>query len=524
MPPLTIELTHDTGGNTSDLITSDGALTIGGQEAGATVEYSTDNGHTWAPSFTPQQGSNTVSVRQTDTAGNVSASTSLTFTFDDQIAAPSIDLKSSTDSGASATDDITNIHTPIITGSAEANSSVSITDETGKVIATGTANSNGIYQLTTSNITEGKHTLTVSSTDAAGNQSSASLPVEVDYTAPTVSKANLGHVSTHQPTFSGSVSLDTVSVDIVIKDGSTIIETLHATLDGKGGYTVDATNLPDQSYTAYIQATDKAGNATASGYAGTFDRFTVDTHASAPSISFESTGSDNIYNAVEVASGAANTITSTIHLPSDAQPKDTLTINGHPHLISHAEYLAKSVNVEVAPGASITASITDQYGNTSTVTNATAPNADTSVTPLQVSLTHDTGSDTSDLITNDGALTITGQEAGAAVEYSTDNGHTWTSSFTPQQGSNTVSLRQTDTAGNVSTSSSLSFTLDNTATAPSVSLTSDSGSSSSDKITNVGDLNVGGIEQGAKVEYSIDNGVHWSTQFTPTEGKKQRSS
>ncbi|MDC5819194.1 VCBS domain-containing protein [Vibrio europaeus] len=143
---------------------------------------------------------------------------------------------------------------------------------------------------------------------------------------------------------------------------------------------------------------------------------------------------------------------------------------------------------------------------------------DTVVAPLQVSLTHDTGNNSSDLITSDGSLTITGQETGATVEYSTDNGNTWTSSFTPQQGSNTVSVRQTDVAGNVSASSSLTFTLDNTATAPSVSLTSDSGRSSSDNMTNVGDLSIGGIEQGATVEYSTDNGVHWRTQFTPNEG------
>ncbi|OED67605.1 hypothetical protein A143_21460, partial [Vibrio splendidus ZS-139] len=513
--PLTIGLTHDTGSSTSDLITSDGALTITGQEAGATVEYSADNGQTWVSSFTPQQGSNTVSVRQTDAAGNVSASTSLTFTLDDQIAAPSIDLKSSTDSGSSSTDDLTNIHTPIITGSAEANSIISITDETGKVVATGTTNSNGIYQLTTSDIAEGKHTLTVSTTDVAGNQNSATLPIEVDYTAPTISKVNLKTETTHQPTFSGTVSLDTTSVDIVIKSGSTIVETLHATLDGKGGYTVDATNLPDRTYTAYIQATDKAGNTTASGYAGTFDRFTVDTHAAAPTISFESTGADNIYNAAEIASGAANTITSTIHLPSDVNPKDTLTINGHPHLITNAEYLAQSVNVEVAPGASISASITDDNGNTSIVTNATAPNADTNVATLQVSLTHDTGSDTSDLITNDGALTITGEEAGATVEYSTDNGHTWTSSFTPQQGANTVSVRQTDVAGNVSSPSSLSFTLDNVIAAPAVSLTVDSGDSHSDKLSNLGMLKVTG-ETGAEIEYSTDGGTSWTTSFNPT--------
>ncbi|MEZ8043174.1 VCBS domain-containing protein [Vibrio sp. 10N.237.312.C02] len=373
--PLQVSLTHDSGSSTSDLISSDGSLTITGQEAGASVEYSTDGGHIWTSSFTPQSGSNTVSVRQTDTAGNVSTPTSLTFTYDDQIAAPSIDLKASTDSGVSANDDLTNIHTPIITGTAEANSSISITDETGKVIATGTANSQGIYQLTTSDIAEGKHTFTVSSTDAAGNKSTASLPVEVDYTAPTISKVNLLTETTHQPTFSGSVSTDTVSVDIVIKDGTNVIETLHATLDGKGGYTVDATNLPDGHYTAYIQATDKAGNTTASGYSGEYNHFSVDTQASAPTISFESTGVDSIYSAAEVAAGAANTITSTIHLPADINPRDTLTINGQPHVITDAEILAKVVNVEVAPGAQVTASITDQVGNTSSVINATAPRA-----------------------------------------------------------------------------------------------------------------------------------------------------
>ena len=518
--PLQVSLTHDTGNNSSDLITSDGSLTITGQETGATVEYSTDNGNTWTSNFTPQQGSNTLSVRQTDIAGNVSTPTSLTFTYDAQTVAPSIDMKASTDSGVSTTDDLTNIHTPIITGTAEANSAISITDETGKVIATGTANSSGVYQLTTSDIAEGKHTLTVSSTDVAGNQSSASLPIEVDYTAPTISNVNLKTETTHQPTFSGTVSLDTTSVDIVIKSGSTIIETLHATLDGKGGYSVDATNLPDHSYTAYIQATDKAGNSTASGYAGTFDRFSVDTHASAPTISFESTGADNLYNATEVASGAASTITGTIHLPSDAHPKDTLTINGQSHQITDAEFLAKSVNIEVAPGASITASITDKNGNTSTVTNATAPSADITVAPLQVSLTHDTGGNSSDLITNDGSLTIAGQEAGATVEYSTDNGHTWTSSFTPQQGSNTVSVRQTDTAGNVSTETSVSFTLDNTVNAPAVTLLKDTGRHSintPDLITADSRLSIQ-TEAGAKVEYSNDGGHTWTTVFNPVEG------
>ncbi|MCG9751987.1 VCBS domain-containing protein [Vibrio brasiliensis] len=145
---------------------------------------------------------------------------------------------------------------------------------------------------------------------------------------------------------------------------------------------------------------------------------------------------------------------------------------------------------------------------------------DTGVTPLHVSLTHDTGSNSSDLITSDGSLTISGQEAGATVEYSTDNGHTWASSFTPQQGSNTVSVRQTDAAGNVSTETSVSFTLDNTVNAPTVSLRNDTGRHSfntPDLITADSRLSIQ-TEAGAKVEYSNDGGHTWTAVFNPVEG------
>jgi uncharacterized repeat protein (TIGR02059 family) len=61
-----------------------GALSVSGTEADATIEYST-NGTDWSSSFTPSEGSNTVYVRQTDVAGNVSSpSTAYTFTLDTQ--------------------------------------------------------------------------------------------------------------------------------------------------------------------------------------------------------------------------------------------------------------------------------------------------------------------------------------------------------------------------------------------------------------------------------------------------------
>ena len=84
-----------------------------------------------------------------------------------------------------------------------------------------------------------------------------------------------------------------------------------------------------------------------------------------------------------------------------------------------------------------------------------------------VALATDSGSSGTDHITNSGALTLSGIETGAIVQYSINNGQTWTSSFTAVEGANTVQVRQTDVAGNVSTATSFSFTLDTTApTAP----------------------------------------------------------
>uniref|UniRef100_UPI0004639AAA retention module-containing protein n=1 Tax=Tolumonas lignilytica TaxID=1283284 RepID=UPI0004639AAA len=156
-----------------------------------------------------------------------------------------------------------------------------------------------------------------------------------------------------------------------------------------------------------------------------------------------------------------------------------------------------------------TPTVSSQVSNTSSIT-ANIPGAPS------VALTSDSGSSNTDLITNNGALTVGNLENGATVEYSTD-GQTWSRSFTPVEGSNTVYVHQIDVAGNVSAASTLSFTLDTQIAAPSVALTSDSGSSNTDLITNNGALTVGNLENGATVEYSTD-GQTWSRSFSPVEG------
>ncbi|RRC97631.1 hypothetical protein EHS89_17525, partial [Amphritea balenae] len=115
--------------------------------------------------------------------------------------------------------------------------------------------------------------------------------------------------------------------------------------------------------------------------------------------------------------------------------------------------------------------ITDVNSNVSIDGPVFSFELDTVVAPPVVSLAGDSGVSGSDLITNDPALSISGVETDALVEYSTD-GVSWSSTeVTPVEGLNSIQVRQTDIAGNVSESTELVFTLDTAA--PSVTITTD---------------------------------------------------
>jgi len=404
---LGIALAHDTGNSATDLITKDGHLTLTHQETGATVEYSTDGGTTWTSSFTPQSGSNTVQVRQTDTAGNVSAPASLTFTLDNAVAAPTVALQ--TDSGVSSSDKITNDGHLVVTAK-EAGATVEYSTDGGQT------------WLNTFTPKEGVNHAQVRQTDTAGNVSPVtSFDFTYDTTKPIFT---INHtLDSNHPDYviSGTASTDTATMTVAIVDVKThkVIETLHPTIDAHGNWHITSSHLADGAYGLNVYGTDSAGN-----------------------------------------------------------------------------------HISQFRGA-----IHDTF------------NIDATVAQLGIALAHDTGNSATDLITKDGHLTLTHQETGATVEYSTDGGATWTSSFTPQSGSNTVQVRQTDSAGNVSTPTSLSFTLDNTVATPTLSLLKDSGVVTTDNITNKGGLTVGNTETGAKVEYSGDNGKTWDIlQPSPHEG------
>ncbi|MCC6778660.1 MAG: hypothetical protein IT537_18865 [Hyphomicrobiales bacterium] len=95
----------------------------------------------------------------------------------------------------------------------------------------------------------------------------------------------------------------------------------------------------------------------------------------------------------------------------------------------------------------------------------TLPSNTAPLSAPDVTLASDSGTSDNDHITNMGSLALSNLSNGASVSYSTDNGASWSNSFTPVEGLNTLLVRQTDAAGNTSPVTTFSFILDTEAPA-----------------------------------------------------------
>src|SRR5439155_12794423 len=106
---------------------------------------------------------------------------------------------------------------------------------------------------------------------------------------------------------------------------------------------------------------------------------------------------------------------------------------------------------------------TDTAGNTA---NASITfTLDTTIATPTIALSNDTGTSNADNITNDGALTVSAAAADVSRSYSIDGGPASATYTAPAiDGSHTVVVTDTDTAGNVS-SASITYALDKTADA-----------------------------------------------------------
>jgi hypothetical protein len=251
-------------------------------EAGSTVTISVDGvplgnalvmGSVWT--FTPTaplgDGTHSVTPTATDAVGNT-ASDSNGFTVDTQ--APNAPVVSTPANNSTTSDNM-----PTYTGAAETLSTVTLIVD-GAAVGTTTAGTGNNWSFTQPTaLADGSHTVNATATDAAGNVSTASLPLTltVDTTPPSapevLTPANGSTTSDTLPGFSGKA--EALSTVTLIVDG-TQVGTPTADTAGAWSFT-STTALQGGPHTVYARATDAMGHTSPNSSTHTF---TVDTDLS----------------------------------------------------------------------------------------------------------------------------------------------------------------------------------------------------------------------------------------------------
>jgi hypothetical protein len=394
----------------------------------------------------------------TDVAGNTSAvSAALSVTVD--TVAPNAPVI--------ATDAIVNTNEVMLTGTAEANSTVNVFEGTTK-LGTATADGSGAWSFTTGQLSSGDHAFTATATDAAGNTSLASQPIDptIDPAAPPSIVAfspdsgtvGDGITNANKLTLTGTaVANSTVN----IYDGITLLGT--AASNGSGAWSFTTATLMNGSHS--FTATDTVSGATSAASAAL--AVIVDTVAPAVTDHLASdTGSSSIdmitSNDMLTGSGDPNAVA---HFTVDGTPiAGTATANSSGVWTFAPTGLADGHHT-------IVASETDAAGNTGTASLTFT--LDTVAPAVTYHLASDTGSSSTDKITSIDTLTGSG-DPNSVVHFTVDgnliagtatanSSGVWT--FAPTglaNGTHTIVASETDAAGNTGTAS-LTFTLDTVA-------------------------------------------------------------
>jgi len=493
----------DSGRSATDKITKVTTPTVTGSTTAGYVVTMYDGGSQLASvtaatttysltSTTLTDATHTITTKNTDLAGNLGpVSTALSVTID-TIApvAPSVPkLAVASDTGRSTADGITKIVTPIITGTNESKAIVTLYDGATQIGIQTTAST--AYSITSPTLAEGNHTLSATSTDIAGNLGVASAGgiITIDTTAPTTSASTPtltaasdtgvsntdGITKTAAPTFTGTAGTgDTVT----LFDGATVSGT--PVIAAGGTYSAVTAALTSGSHTITAVETDVAGNA-----APTMGGTTVTIDTTAPTvtinqaagqadptttspINFTATFSEPVatFTSASVTyTGTALATTSTI---SGAGPAYNVAATGMTKTGTAIPAIAAAKVTDIAGNNNTAATFTD---NSVTYTDATAPNAPS--VPF-LTAASDTGSSSTDGITNDTTATYTGtSEVGSTVKLfdggtqvgtvvATVGTYTITTGVL-SSGAHTITANATDTALNVSPASAgTTVTIDTT--------------------------------------------------------------
>jgi len=280
--PVITGVGEDTGVK-GDGKTADDTITIDGKgEPGSTITIY-DNGQpigtaqvdgngNWSFTTPPlDDGNHSFSAAQTDKNGNSGpASDPVNMEVDTTPpSAPGV-ISVSIDT-ANPSDKVTSDNTLTVTGTAEPGSTVKIYDlVNGKLVLVGegVADANGRYTVTTVPLADGQHPLSISATDASGNQSGLTQlgTWTIDTTAP-AAPVITGYgqdTGTSPDGFTEDTDLFLVGTAepnsvVEVFDGDRLLGVVTA--DAQGKWRLDSTGLLDRSTHRFTaRATDTAGN------------------------------------------------------------------------------------------------------------------------------------------------------------------------------------------------------------------------------------------------------------------------
>jgi len=516
-PPanLVVTLEQDTGISATDGITSNGKVKVTGVAADAQWEYRIGSAGDYqagmGDSFTvTAQGAQTVSVRQFDRAGNRSAAQTLNLTLDTQAPeAPVIALNSV---GGTVNDlPVTNNDTVKVSG-LEPGARLQwrlnrndYTDNPAWIDASDTTiNPIGLAANQVRNVY-----LEMRQLDVAGNAGSVSrLGFTLDTTPPPAPGLTLvgARGDAASGLFSNTGVIDIASLEPLgrweysVNGGTTFVAGSGSRLTLPAG---------DGAKTVIVRQYDLAGNHT-----------------------------DSLPLAFTLDTGRPAAPTPVLRLDSGALANDGITTDGTVRI----DNLEPGATWEYSLDNGTTWSTTGITGNTVNFTdngtrrslqvrqtdragNVSDPSAKLDFTvdttpprTPRLALVNNSSGDEATHLSNDGRIDVLDLDAGTVWEFSTDGGTSWTNGsgnrFTVSgDGAKRLQVRQTDAAGNTSTSSVLSMQLDTTAPAkPGLpSLVADTGRDGTDRITSDARLQPpAASEAGLRFEYSFD-GIAWNS-------------
>ena len=509
---LTVDVTITGAGGSTTTIT-DVPVTDAGDGTG-----------TWAtvvPDGTPlAEGEYTVSATSTDLAGNTSGASNVnTFTVDltnDEV--PTVVTPADGDLIADSTPPVTGT---VPTYEPGMTVDVTITNPDGSTTAitdvpvTDNGDGTGSWAGTSPALADGVHTVSATSTDAAGNVSDSSNvnSFTVDTTAAAdapvvVTPANGATVTDETPVIAGTVPVYepdlTVDVTITNPDGSTTVipdVPVADAGDGTGTWTTTAPALAQGAHTVSAVSVDAAGNVSPGS---NINAFTVDSIApAAPVVASPADGSatnDTTPDLSGTVPAFETGLTVTVTLTN---PDGSTTLFEDVPVVDAGD---GSGTWTVAAGTLVPGDYTveavavDAAGNVSDVSNVNAFTVDTTASEAPTVTGPADGSTISD-----GTPDITGTvpvfEPGLTVDVTianpdgttsvledvpvTDNGDgtgSWTvPAGTLTEGDYTVTATSTDAAGNVSpVSDAVTFTVDTTVPEAPAILTPTDGSITAD--------------------------------------------